>query len=150
MVTEPMAPRPPTLLLVDDTDVVRTTLALLLDLDGWAVAQAASTAEALDAMRAHAESILVAVIDVNLGAESGVNLAERFRDADPALPIVLVTGMDAASVALPEAMVLLIKPFGIADLSDALARATGLVQARAVRRGSTLDLLSTPATSSQP
>ena len=68
MVTEPMAPRPPTLLLVDDTDVVRATLALLLDLDGWAVAQAASTDEALDAMRAHAESIRVAVIDVNLGA----------------------------------------------------------------------------------
>lgn len=135
---------------MDDTDVVRATLTLLLELEGWRVAGAASRDEANALMRQHADSVLVAVVDVHLAAESGLELAADLRAVDGALPIVLVTGMDASSVRVPDDMILVTKPFGIAALRDALEQAAALVRARSAGRGPLLDPLSTPASSSRP
>jgi len=80
-----------TILLVDDSDVVRMTLAALLEDDGHTVIEAASLAEARAQLDA---SFDVAVIDLNLSDGLGNALFADIRTRHPTAAIVLLTGAD--------------------------------------------------------
>jgi PAS domain S-box-containing protein len=121
------------ILLVDDDELVRdATGEMLADL-GHTITQASSGAQALDALRQHAAFDLL-ITDYLMPNMTGVGLARTARLAQPALPVLLVTGyanikdMDVGG--LPR----LSKPFGRNDLSNAitetLAGATGPRTAR--------------------
>lgn len=91
---------PPSVFVVDDQASFRRAARAVITaagLDHAGEAQCAADArEALDGLLPAPDLVL---IDVNLGAESGIDLTRELADARPELPIVLVSTM--AAIDLP-------------------------------------------------
>ncbi len=84
------------LLLVEDDVLVRMTVALMLEDDGFRVVEAATAAEAQQLMQGGLNA-LVMVTDVDLGnGPSGMELADRLRSQQPDLAIIFITGRVAS------------------------------------------------------
>jgi len=104
---------------VEDDDLVRMTIALMLEDDGFGVVEAANAAEALTLIRGGLDaSVLVTDVDLGAGA-SGVQLADTLRAIQPDIGIVFITGRPASIGHRPgnphEAV--LSKPFQGSDLA---------------------------------
>ena len=80
-----------TLLLADDENLIRTALAVLLDLESdlTVVAQAGSGAEALAMARRHEPD--VAILDLQMPAPDGISVAEELRAELPGCASIIVT-----------------------------------------------------------
>ncbi len=80
------------LLLVEDDVLVRMTVALMLEDDGFKVVEASTAAEAQQLMQGGLNALVI-VTDVDLGAgPSGMELADRLRGQQPDLAIIFITG----------------------------------------------------------
>ena len=121
-VTVEAAPRVGTVLLVEDDEFIRETLAELLGVSGHVVLQAFDAPSALAALAAHPVDVMVT--DVGLPKVSGIELAREALARQPRLAVVFATGdpggpaksgVDAAAV--------LVKPFSPEDLETAVANA---------------------------
>ncbi len=116
------------LLLVEDDPLVRDTVALMLEDEGFEVVEAANVQGALHLMRAGLETPLM-VTDVDLGpGPSGADLADEMRRARPDLAIIFITGRVASlkdRVLGPNEAVLP-KPFESRTLSQMVRAMTGL------------------------
>jgi putative nucleotidyltransferase with HDIG domain len=114
------------ILVVDDEPGVRAYICgYLARRTSYRCIAAADPREALAAIRE--TTIDVALVDLSIGGEGGLALARRLREEVSDLPVVLVTGTQSFDVAV-EAMRIgvldyLLKPFAIADLTDAVERA---------------------------
>ncbi|WP_158258724.1 response regulator [Rhodopila globiformis] len=82
---------PRRILLVDDSDPVRETLADLLEVEGFETAQAPSAAEAMTLLR-HGPGFDVLVTDLAMPGEDGISLIHQARQVQPNLPAILLTG----------------------------------------------------------
>ena len=118
---------PLTAVVADDEPLARAALRRLLAEAGVAVAaEAATGAQALDAVAAHAPDILF--LDVQMPGLSGLDVLDRLdaaaRDGRPAPTVVLTTAFDQYALAAYEfgAVDYLLKPFGAERLHRALAR----------------------------
>jgi CheY-like chemotaxis protein len=78
----------PSVLLVDDSAVVRRAVARRLEAEGCQVREAASVAEAKVVA---ARPIDCAIVDVELPDGNGASLAVELRALNPALPIAFYT-----------------------------------------------------------
>jgi two-component system, NtrC family, C4-dicarboxylate transport response regulator DctD len=103
----------PTLLVVEDEEVIGLSLQASLDEAGFAVqlfSNAAAVLASIDRI-----TIVAAIIDVGLPGMWGDDLARHCRTRLPALPIILATGYDerryASSVACDPLLAVLEKPF---------------------------------------
>ena len=77
-------------LVVDDTDHVRTMLVDMLELDGFnVVGQASSGTEAVDLAPAKEPDVIV--MDYKMADMNGLIAAEKIRSARPTQPIILYT-----------------------------------------------------------
>ncbi|MGF1547486.1 MAG: response regulator transcription factor [Thiotrichales bacterium] len=117
----------PSLLLVDDDDAFRGTLARVLARRGFAVATAPDVATARKL--AEAESPEYAVIDLKMPGESGLVLVRALHHLDPGTRIVVLTGYASVATAV-EAIKLgaihyLAKPVGGDEIVAALERTEG-------------------------
>lgn len=115
------------ILLVDDDAVFAETLARSLDRRGHVARHAGDAATALSL--AERETFDAVVLDLRLGAESGLQLIEPLRDRLPDARILLLTGYASIATAV-EAIKLgavhyLPKPAGVDDILAALGRAAG-------------------------
>lgn len=92
-----MAEVPIRVAMCDDHDMVRNALAMVLDRepDIEIVAAVASGPELLDLVQHH--EVDVAILDVRLKDESGVELAQRLRVDHPACKIVMLTSFESDS-----------------------------------------------------
>jgi len=79
------------LVLVEDHLALREGLELLLGREGCTVVGTAGSLDEGEALIARTEPD-VAVVDIRLGEESGIELTRRLLDADPGRRIVLYTG----------------------------------------------------------
>ena len=89
------------LLVVDDDEPLRTRLARALTRHGYDVVSAATSSEALALARAQPPEY--AVIDLRLGADSGLELVRALLALEPAMKIVVLTGYGSIATAV-EAM----------------------------------------------
>lgn len=113
---------PVAVLLVDDDPLVLDLLAETLAEDGHHVLACRSGEECLRALR-HVRGHAVLVTDVTLPGQSGRALADEFRRQRPAGPVVFVTGQSAAACgSLGHNETVLLKPFGMRDLSALVGR----------------------------
>ena len=78
-----------TILVVDDDPKMRKLLRACLEADGFGVCEAEDKASALSKMRSDGVSLVT--LDLNLGAESGFDLARDIA-RDHQVPIIMVTG----------------------------------------------------------
>jgi DNA-binding NtrC family response regulator len=108
-------------LVVEDFDQLRELLVAGLRDAGHEVDGAASVAEAI---RMRPESYHVLVTDMRLGDDDGRALLERVTAADPTMTsrCVLMTGGGFEAPSLPAEIPVLVKPFPIDALVDAVRR----------------------------
>ena len=86
------------MLVVDDDDLLRTSIGRILEINGFSVAFGRNHEEALvQAAETHPEH---AVIDLMLGEASGLDLIVALREKYPELRIILVTGFGSIATAV--------------------------------------------------
>ena len=109
-------------LLVEDDEFIRETLAELLAVSGHVVLQAHDAASALAALEAHPVDVLVT--DVGLPKVSGIDLAREALARQPRLVVIFATGDPGAPArAGLEPAAVLVKPFSPEDLELAVTNA---------------------------
>ncbi|MBS0561319.1 MAG: response regulator, partial [Proteobacteria bacterium] len=111
------------LLLVDDDAAVRGTTAEMLRSAGFAVAEAADGAAALDWLRRE-PAISIVLTDVVMPGMNGLELAEEASRLRPGIPVLFMSGFaDLAGVAGGDTIATLIrKPFRQNELIAHIAR----------------------------
>jgi two-component system, response regulator RegA len=85
-------------LIADDDDLFRARLGRALKELGWEVFLAADTAQALAAAREHAPGL--AIVDLRLAGENGLDLVRALRPLDPTMFIIMLTGWGSIATAL--------------------------------------------------
>src|SRR4051794_35746320 len=112
------------ILIVDDEPNIRRTLQVALEVMGHTVEEAPSGQEALK--RVVRQPCDVALVDLRLGQESGLDLLEPLLDGRPRLAIILITAhasIDSAVEAMRRgAFDYLPKPFTPAQIRAVLER----------------------------
>lgn len=118
---------PPTrrVLVVDDEETIRTSLARFLRARGFDVTTADSGAAALQAMEE--ERFVAMLSDIRMPEMTGLELVPQAHAADPDLAIIMLTAVNDAPTATEAlgmgAMDYLMKPVELGDLATALERA---------------------------
>jgi CheY-like chemotaxis protein len=122
------------LLLVEDDALVRDTVALMLEDEGFEVVEATDAHDALQKVRDGLQAPLM-VTDMDLGAgPSGAELADALHRVRPDLRVIFITGRIAslANRIFDEREAVLPKPFESEALSRLVRQMT--VQAGPLRR----------------
>ena len=110
-------------LVVEDDALIRMSIAEMLESRGHTVFEAGDGHEAI---RLHtSETIDVLLADVGLPGMNGVDVAARMREGQPDLPVLFATGDQTANGVVRDARTaVIVKPYGVADLTEALGRIT--------------------------
>ncbi|HWA75844.1 MAG TPA: PAS domain S-box protein [Polyangiaceae bacterium] len=119
------AEQPCRVLVVDDEPFVRTHLRRALMRHGYSVSEASDGASGLTLLQSAEVDVLV--LDMTMPDMDGAEVVRRIRARGSTVPIVLASGYLEPTVerGLDRSLVqgFLLKPFGIADLIDAIERA---------------------------
>jgi CheY-like chemotaxis protein len=81
-----------TVLVVDDHDTTRLTIARMLEAGGFVVEQASSALEALSHLAVHGDAIDMVLSDVTMPGMSGIDLSYQIRELYPDIPVAIVSG----------------------------------------------------------
>ena len=115
----------PTVLLVDDEDELRRSVAQSLDLSGFTVRDFASASRALDFVSQGFNGVVIT--DIRMPGMDGMTLMGRIRDVDPDIPVILTTGHGDVQLAVRAmregAYDFIEKPFTPQHLADMAGRA---------------------------
>jgi putative nucleotidyltransferase with HDIG domain len=116
---------PITILVVDDEEHVRTSLAAYLEQQGYEVTLAATGEQAVQIVRR--QKVTGLLLDVHLPGMSGIELVPQLLEIEPALAILMLTAVnDATTAALcmqRGASDYLLKPVDLEHLGRAIQRA---------------------------
>lgn len=119
-------PSKPTILAVDDEEVIRTLLVNIFHRDGrYAVDIAADGIEALAALEARDYSVVIT--DLQMPRMGGIELLRRIRKTRPELPVMVFTGYGDLQQAVEAlrlgAVNFLCKPFDLKEIVPAVSKA---------------------------
>ncbi|HSQ30502.1 MAG TPA: response regulator [Gemmatimonadaceae bacterium] len=81
-----------TVLVVDDHDATRQTIARMLEAGGFTVRQASSGTEALQRLATEGDEIDLVLSDVTMPGMSGIDLSYQIRERYPTVPVAIVSG----------------------------------------------------------
>lgn len=81
-----------TVLVVDDHDDTRQTIARMLEAGGFGVRQASSGAEALERLARERDEIDLVLSDVTMPGMNGIDLSYQIREQYPSVPVAIVSG----------------------------------------------------------
>ena len=112
--------------LVDDEDQISWAIATELQALGAEVKRASSIKQAVERFSAFGPDI--AISDINLPDGNGLELLKKWHKADPAMPVIMITGNESpeniVTALRNDAFDYLRKPFDIKDLIVSLKRAS--------------------------
>jgi DNA-binding NtrC family response regulator len=115
-----------TVLVVDDDSAIRFLCRVNLELDGWSVVEAATIAQAREAI--DNGDVGIVLLDVHVGSGNGVEFLGELRDSHPGLPIVLLTGsVGSPTLEGADADAVISKPFTLDQLTGTVGRLVGRV-----------------------
>ncbi len=107
------------ILVVDDEPTVAQAIRITLQPEGHRVEVVTSPYEALAKLETGKYDVVLT--DFRMEGMTGLQLAERIKQRDPAQPIILVSGSPPFPRAAAVDLVIL-KPFSIAELREAVIR----------------------------
>jgi len=120
------------ILVIDDEDSVREYLAMMLEREGYDVAQASDGKKALKV--AGSESFDVVITDIQLPARDGIQVLKSLRESDPTTPVIIVTGHASQESAIEAlnlgAFYYLLKPVSNEELKQVVRNARELRRLR--------------------
>lgn len=115
-----------TVLVVDDDSAIRFLCRVNLELDGWSVVEAATIAQAREAIEDG--DVGIVLLDVHVGSGNGVEFLGELRDSHPGLPVVLLTGsVGSPTLEGADADAVISKPFTLDQLTGTVGRLVGRV-----------------------
>jgi DNA-binding NtrC family response regulator len=121
------------IVIVDDDPIVRDSLGQWFDSEGYQVETIASGREAL--RRIEGERWDLALLDIRMPGMDGMELQNRLREIDPALPVIIMTGYASVETAVQAlkngAYDYITKPF---DPDELVHLVTKALEHRAVKR----------------
>jgi two-component system, cell cycle sensor histidine kinase and response regulator CckA len=121
----------PTILLVDDEQLVREVAQRSLQLKGYPVITAASGAEGLERFQAFDREIAIVIADIKMPGLTGPEMVEEIRRTAPKVNVLFISGDHEE---LPdwarETCGVLHKPFTPAKLVSAVEECLGLAAAK--------------------
>ncbi len=136
--SQPPMPMPAThgegelIMVVDDDELVRETIKLILTSQGFSVIDCADGVEAIINFNLKATDIALVITDVDMPNLNGAVLADTLRKLNPKLRIIAMSGHDSMSVgsevltkARKLANAFLHKPFAAADLLNVVQQVLG-------------------------
>ena len=106
-----------TILVADDDPALRMLCSVNLGFEGYRVIEAMNAAEIDEAIEREPVSLIL--LDIHLGADNGLDVAQRLRETHPELAIAFFTG--SARVAGDDESLadgILSKPFTLAELGE--------------------------------
>lgn len=117
---------PWSILVVDDDDVVRSLLCVVLQQEGFLVWTAAGGVEAIDLLRGCGQTIDLVLLDLQMPGMDGLQTFAALRQFNPQIRCCLMSGLlrDSACEAARECegVLLLPKPFNLVSLGESLRR----------------------------
>ena len=106
---------PDTILVVDDDDLVRRSIAKILERNGYRVVAASGSVEALNVAREQGSRIGLVILDVLMPGVTGPELGRRLYDLNLSAKLLFVSGFSPESIPLEDthlaSEMLLQKPF---------------------------------------
>jgi signal transduction histidine kinase/ActR/RegA family two-component response regulator len=118
-----------TVLLVDDEEIIVSSVRSVLERLGFEVVPAMDSGEALRAFAAKPDEFVLVITDLTMPKMTGLELAEKIRRIRAKVPIVLSTGFGAVvteNAARAHGVTeVLVKPAGVGELKAAVDRALG-------------------------
>jgi len=115
------------ILIIDDEELVRNSVRRALSSRGWDVAEMPDGLSALELIGK--EDFEVVICDLKMPEMRGEEVVRRVRGLRPAMKIIVITGSvsNITSPIVPGVNVdgFLIKPFGIGEIRDLVAKVTG-------------------------
>lgn len=118
--TEPVESEGASVLVVDDDEMVRSTVTRLLTLSGHTVDRASTGSEALSMFPTNDYDIVFT--DFGMPEMTGAELARELKEEDPDLPVILLTGYTETETAIDEVDGILSKPFKRGELETAIRK----------------------------
>jgi CheY-like chemotaxis protein len=113
---------PDTILVVDDDDLVRRSIAKILERNGYRVLAASGSVEALNVAKQQGTRIALIILDVLMPGLTGPELGRRLFDLNLPAKLLFVSGFAPESIQIEDAHVaadmLLQKPFSQAVLLE--------------------------------
>lgn len=106
-----------TILVADDDPALRMLCSVNLGFEGYRVIEAASAAEIDEALEHEPVSLIL--LDIHLGADNGLDVAQRLRETHPELAIAFFSGsmrVGGEDESLADGM--LSKPFTLEELGE--------------------------------
>jgi len=123
-------------LLVDDDENVRASLAAGLEMHGFTIFEAEDGISALQHLRSSVFDAVV--IDYSMPGMNGAEVAKEAQKIDTGLPVIMITGhSDTAALDGVSDALILKKPFPFDELINALMLATTHAQTEIICRGAT-------------
>jgi two-component system response regulator MprA len=108
------------ILLVEDEPGARESIKLLLTIDRHEVAEAGGGAEAIELLKS--QQFDLAILDYFMPGMRGSQVARRFRDIAPSLPILMITAyLEKLADSDKPVDAVIGKPFAVEDLRRAVA-----------------------------
>jgi len=86
------------ILIIDDEEFIRENVDRILRDEGYQVIGAADGRSALE--MAASEEVDLALLDLNLGQENGINVLKSLKEIDPDLLVIVVTGYGSVETAV--------------------------------------------------
>ena len=118
-----------TILVVDDEELLRVTVQVMLTQLGYTVLTAANGAEGLALFREAHGTLDLVILDMIMPVMSGRQAFELMRELDPGVPVLLSSGFskaeDLQEMTRAGLRGFIMKPYRILELSQAVAQALG-------------------------
>jgi DNA-binding NtrC family response regulator len=86
------------ILIIDDESFIRETVSRILSEEGYQVCQASNTVEA--SAQVVSGEIDLALLDLNLGPENGIDALKILKELDPELLVIIITGFGSVESAV--------------------------------------------------